>query len=388
VTPSELRERDFRRILLIKLSAVGDVIHTIPVLAKLRARYPNAQIDWVITPAIGEFVRHHPALSRVLPFDPRWLGKAWRSRSAARAFFGLLGELRRARYDLVIDMHGQFRTAVLARATGAPVRVGFDRPRGKPPGDTRPVPASAYRHGWTGARELSWLAYTHRISIPTLEAHAVDRYLWVGQLLGFPDGPADFSIPLPPAAESSVDTLLAEAGVAGRPLVLLFPATQWETKHWSSEGFATVGRHLAARGMAVVLAGSPAERDRCRAVALACPGAVDLCGRTSLTELAVLVRRSAICVTNDSGPMHLAVAMQRPVVAIFGPTDALWIGPYGRSNAVAQAGLPCSPCYLRRVSRCPNGHACMRDVTPQRVIDLVEAALSGRIPLHLGEQAV
>src|SRR5262249_44626486 len=98
---------------------------------------------------------------------------------------------------------------------------------------------------------------------------------------------------------------------------------------------------------------------------------------TTLSELAALIRRSAICVTNDSGPMHLAVALDRPVTSIFGPTDPIWIGPYRRENAVLQADLPCSPCYLRQLSRCAHGHACMHDVSARAVIERMEAMVGG-----------
>src|SRR5207302_6915500 len=147
-------------------------------------------------------------------------------------------------------------------------------------------------------------------------------------MLGLDDGPPDFSIPIPAQAEGRVGELLEGEGVAGRPLAVLVPGTIWQTKHWHVEGFARVARHLVRTGRAVVLAGSAAERARCQAVAALCPGACDLSGQTALSDLAALIRRAAVCVTNDSGSMHLAVALGRPVVSVFGPTDPVWIGPY------------------------------------------------------------
>ena len=118
-----------------------------------------------------------------------------------------------------------------------------------------------------------------------------------------------------------------------------------------------------------------ARRERLE-VAGRCPGAVDLSGQTTLSELAALVLRSAVCVTNDSGSMHLAVAMGRPVVSVFGPTDPLWIGPYRRPQSVVRVELPCSPCYFRKLSRCPYDHRCMTQVTPETVIDRMEQVLA------------
>lgn len=373
---ADLRNRDFRKILLIKLSAVGDVVHTIPVLNKLRRRYPAAQIDWLVTPAIAELLRHHPAINNVIEFPRENLSALWRL-TALRTYARLAGRLRAAGYDLVVDMHGQFRTAAFVLATGAPVRIGFDRPRAEVwDAMPRQFTEQARRHAWQGAREGSWLAYTHHIPVPTLDLHAVDRYLNVGPILGLEDGPADFSFPIPAAATASLDALLRRRAVASDNLVAIAPGTIWETKHWGSDKFAAVARSFLNRGFAVVLIGSPRERAVCEEVVRLAPGAVDLAGETTLTELAALIRRSTISITNDSGPMHLAVALNRPVVSVFGPTDPIWIGPYGRPDAVLRAGVPCSPCLLRQLSRCHHQHICMTDVAAQDVIACVERVLA------------
>jgi heptosyltransferase-1 len=377
-----LRTHEFRRILLIKLSAVGDVIHTIPVLNKLRGRYPRARIDWLIRPQIAELIRHHPAVSNVLPFSrAQWTTPLRTGWPALRSLTHLVAEMRSTKYDLVIDLHGQLRTALFTLASAAPVRVGFDRPRAALwAALKRPLPAEAHRHAWNGAREGSWVAYTHKIRISTLEMHAVDRYLLLGPLLGLDAGPADFFNPIPSGAETRLEELLARSGINGRSsssgIVVLAPGTMWETKHWKREGFAAVARHFLKTGRPVVLIGAHRDRQACGEIAASAPGVVDLSDQTSLSELAALMRRAAVCVTNDSGPMHLAVALDRPVVSIFGPSDALWIGPYRRPNAVISANLPCAPCYLRELRRCPHQHACMREVSAEAVIALAERRLA------------
>jgi heptosyltransferase I len=377
LSPDELRRREFRKILLIKLSAVGDVVHTIPVLNKLRRRYPKAQIDWLVTPAIGELLRHHPAITSTIAFAREEWSKPWRL--APFASYGrLAARLRGARYDLVVDMHGQLRTALLALATAAPVRIGWDRPRPQIwDASPRKFPLEARKHAWQGAREGSWLAYTHPIPVPTIDLHAVDRYLNVGALLGFDDGPADFSFPIPQEAVGRVEALLDYYDIAKAKIILMAPGTIWDTKQWRRDGFAEVARHFLQAGLGVVLIGSQRERQICDQVAAAAPGVVNLGGETTLSELAALIRRAAICLTNDSGPMHLAVALGRPVVSVFGPTDAIWIGPYRRDNAVLAAKIPCAPCYLRQLSRCPNAHACMKEVSAASVIERMETMLRG-----------
>lgn len=367
----ELRTREFSRILLIKPSALGDVIHTIPVLVKLRARYPRARIDWFITPENADIVRSHPALSNTVIFARReYSGFGWK---AAAGLLRLIARLRGGHYDLVIDLHGQFRSVLFGLAACAPVRLGFDRPVRVGPGDTAEGGIrNASRAGWKGAREGSWFTYTHRIPIPTLEEHAIDRYLWMGDMLGFDKSPPDSTIYLPAETAGRVEALFARHGVEGsKPLAALVPGTIWETKHWPPARFAEVARHLLAAGHSVVLLGTRRDGERCREIAAAAPGARDLSGGTNPADLAGIIQRSAICVTNDSGSMHLAVALGRPVVSVFGPTNPVHIGPYGHPESVVRVDLPCSPCNFRKLAHCPHSHACMEQVTAAMVIERI-----------------
>jgi lipopolysaccharide heptosyltransferase II len=164
--------------------------------------------------------------------------------------------------------------------------------------------------------------------------------------------------------------------------MVMAPGTIWETKHWDSEKFAEVAGHFLAKGFAVILIGSQRERAVCEDVAALARGAVDLAGRTTLSELAALIQRSTISITNDSGPMHLAVALGRPVISIFGPTDPVWIGPYKRADAVLHADLECSPCYLRKLKHCQHDHACMRSISAAAVIERAERIVTAS-PKHL-----
>jgi heptosyltransferase-1 len=373
-----LRSAEFSRILLIKPSALGDVVHTLPVLVKLRARYPRARIDWLITPENAEVVRYHPALSNVVLFARRDFSKRGRRWRAFLSFFDLLKQIRSAKYELIIDMHGQVRSAFFALISGARVRIGFDRPvkRGltvSAEHDLKNIPS----HGWRGAREGSWVAYTHRIPIPTLDVHAIDRYLWVAPLLGLDDNPPDLTIHLSPQATNKVNRLLEEHGVpASKPLVVLVPGTIWETKHWTIEGFAGVARQFLRDGFAVALAGTTRDQQRCRQIAAAAPGTCDLSGKTTPADLAALIRRAEVAVTNDSGSMHVAASLGRPMVSVFGPTNPVHIGPYERPESVVRVDLPCSPCNYRRLSQCPFDHACMKQVTSAMVVERVRKILS------------
>ncbi len=373
-----LQSAEFSRILLIKPSALGDVVHTIPLLVKLRARYPRARIDWLITPENAEIVRSHPALSNVVLFARRDFSKRGRRWHAVVAFLDLLKQIRRAKYDLVVDMHGQVRSAFFTLISGARVRIGFDRPIKRSvtvsaEHDLKNVPS----HGWRGAREGSWIAYTHRIPIPTLDVHAIDRYLWVAPLLGLDDDPPDLTIYLSSETIRNVERLLEEHGVpASKPLVVLVPGTIWETKHWTIEGFAGVARQFLGDGFAVALAGTKRDQQRCRQIAAAAPGTSDLSGKTTPAELAALIRRAEVAVTNDSGSMHVAASLGKPMVSVFGPTNPVHIGPYQRPESVVRVDLPCSPCNYRRLSQCPFDHACMKQVTSAMVVERARKILA------------
>lgn len=370
-----LSSQDFRRILLVKPSALGDVLHTIPLLPKLRARFPSAQIDWFITPENAELVRHHPALSSTILFDRKKLARFGRNWSATTELVRLANQLRQARYELVIDLHGQMRSALITLATGAPVRIGFDRPVSRSRTQSEHYELhNLPRRGWAGAREGSWIAYSHRIPIPTLDLHAIDRHFWLTPILGLDDAPANSQIYLSAETEMDAERLLGRYAL--QKFGALVPGTMWETKHWHPERFAEVGQWLKQSGFGVVLLGTSRDRTRCQVAAKLCPGAIDFSGQTTLGQLAAIIKRAAICVTNDSGSMHLAVALKRPVVSVFGPTNPVHIGPYGRPEAVVRAAVPCSPCNFRHLSECPHDHACMRQVSVAMVIERIELALA------------
>ncbi len=259
----DLRSRDFQNILLIKLSALGDVVHTFPLLNKLRRRYPKARIDWLVASDLAELLQPNPAIADVIEFPREEWSTPWRwapYASAAR----LIARLRAAQYDLVLDLQGQLRSAIFAFACGAPVRIGFDKPRaGVWKSLSRKIPDEAKKHAWQGAREGSWLAYTHHIALPTLDLHPVERYLGVAPLLGL-DGTADFSFPIPQEATTRIDALLDYYDIGkAKPLVVMAPGTNWDTKRWRRDGFAEVARHFLQKAFAVILIGSDGERALC-----------------------------------------------------------------------------------------------------------------------------
>src|SRR5206468_3260671 len=198
----------------------------------------------------------------------------------------------------------------------------------------------------------------------------------VGSWAGLENEPADLAIHLSPKTVRNVQQLLKQHGVpASKPLVVLVPGTIWETKHWTIEGFAGVARHFLRQGFAVALAGTKRDEQRCRQIAAAAQGACDLSGKTTPADLAALIRRAEVTVTNDSGSMHVAASLGKPMVSVFGPTNPVHIGPYERPDSVVRVDLPCSPCNYRRLSQCPYDHACMKQVTSAMVVERVQKIL-------------
>jgi lipopolysaccharide heptosyltransferase I len=356
-----LAQRDFRRILLIKPSSPGDIIHALPVLHCLRRRFPEAHIAWLVATSFANLLEADPALSEVIPFDRRRFGRLGRSLSVTREFTAFVRELRAKAFDLVIDLQGLFRSGFLAMASGAPVRIGF-----------------------AAARELGWMFYTDKIPKDRPDEHAADRNYRVAAMLGFGDQPMHFSIHLTDADRAHAAVLLKESGVpAGGSFAVLVPATRWETKCWPPDRFGALARILRERhGLSSILVGGPSDITAGQIAAGASEGAAhNLCGRTTLRELAALIERAAVVVTADSTPMHLAVAQSRPLVALFGPTNPRRTGPYGRLDDVLRIDLECSPCYFKKLSQCPHEHACMQRLDVEMVAEAIDARLGGSLAL-------
>jgi heptosyltransferase-1 len=321
-----------RKILIIKPSALGDVVHGLPILHGLRTVYPQAYIAWMVRPAYADVIRGHPELGEPRPggdcetangrrdgvfeFDRKHFGRVGRSWPATRDFVRWLGRLAGERFDLVVDLQGLFRSGFFALASLARRRIG---------------PASA--------REMSWLFYNQRVRPAPGVIHAVDRNYLFAAPLGFEHIAPRFELPIGRPARQAVADRLAREGVDGSmKLAVLVPGSTWASKRWPAERFARVAEHLAGRGVRTVLLGAANESDVGRDVrANSHAPLLDWIGTTPLKEAMALIERADIVVTNDSGPMHLAAALGRPLAAIFGPTDPARTGPYRRPETVVQA---------------------------------------------------
>ena len=344
-------------ILIVKLSAIGDVIHTLPSLAALRRCYPQAHISWVVEEAAADLLADHPMLDRVLVSRrKRWMRdlREGRSRaSALREIREFLRALRDRPYDLVIDFHGLFKSAVLVFLSGGKRRLGYD-----------------------SLQEGSGLVLNERIP-EDMNKHAVDRYLDLPRHLGCETGEPEFPIALQEPHFERVAALLASFAVdTSRGFVAVSPVAYWETKLWDEAKFAAVcDRIVGELGLPVVFTGESPAGPIARIRALMQAPSASAAGRTSLRDLAALYRRASVLLTTDSGPMHLAAAVGTPVVALFGPTSPERTGPYGNGHVVIRRGMDCSPCFRKACETLQ----CMKSITVDEVFEAVREKTLDRI---------
>lgn len=332
-----------QNVLIIKPSAIGDVVHTLPILNLMRKAWPSARISWLVTPACSGLLEEHPQLDEVILFERRKLGAWWRSPKLFGEFWRFNRNLRKRKFDLVVDLQGLFRSGWLSRITGAQRRVGM---------------ASA-REG------ASWF-YSELVPEGPRERHAMEKYLDVAESLGIGRGPIEFVWNVTQANRDRVDTLLS--GLHGRPFAVFFPGTNWDTKKWPAERYAALAQHVRQElGMAVVVGGVKSDSTFADII----KPDLSLCGQTSLRETTALLEKAALVVANDTGPMHIAAALGRPLVTLYGPTSPIRTGPYGRDKSVVRLSLPCSPCLSRHCSH----RSCMRWITEDMVLDRCKAEL-------------
>ncbi len=325
-------------VLIIKPSAIGDVVHALPVLNLMRRAWPSARISWLVTPGCAGLLEGHPMLEEVILFDRKGYGAWWRSARVAGEMRRFTRGLRDRRFDLVVDLQGLFRSGWLAWRTGAGRRVGM---------------------GY--AREGAPWFYSERVARQPGERHAIERYLDVAEALGLGRGPVAFPFHVRADERERVAGLVLGAG---RYAVLL-PGTNWATKRWPVERFAALGRTLRERfGLASVVAGSAGDEELARAIS---PD-LSLCGKTNLRETVALLEGASVVVANDTGPMHIAAALGRPLVTMYGPTSAVRTGPYGRPESVLRLDLPCSPCLSRTCSH----RSCLKWLDEGEVLRAVE----------------
>ncbi len=311
------------RILVIKLSSLGDLFHALPTVHLLKAGL-SATVDWVTQPEYVELVRCFTDVDRVIAF-PR--------RRFIRRAAGFLRELRLERYTHIIDLQGLLKSAAVARLARGDDRIG----------------PSFHREG-------AGFLYSRVAGVRNRQRHAVEESLDVLRLLGRPAGPVEFPVRFPKAQ-------LADPA----PRIGIVPVSRWPTKNWPAESFTAVARTLRSEARAsIFLLGGPDNVTACAKIAGQLGGPlVNQAGRLSLVETGSVLAGLDLLIANDSGPMHMAAALGVPVLAVFGATDPGRTRPFGASHRVEHLGLPCQPCFRKT---CQFGdNRCLAGLAPERV---------------------
>lgn len=353
ISLSDLPHIDAERIGIIKPSALGDIVQTLPILPALRQRFPQASISWVIAHGLRNLLDGHPDLSSVISFHRRG---NWRTQ------LQLLNEIRRAKFDLVLDLQGLIRTGIMAWASRAPLRIGMETAREGAhrachltiPGTTRDVPAHA-------------------------------RYRLVTTALGCPDGQSQPIITLTADEQAWIEDELSDLSSSR---LVIAPGAKWVTKRWPPERFAHVAANAVRQwNLSVVIVGSPDEVELARQVETSldrfapATQVVNLAGKTSLRQLAGVLESATVALTNDSGPMHLAAAMGTPVVAAFTCTDPVQSGPPGAHHALIATRVPCGGSYRKRCPHSGADHlACLNELETQRIWQALQTVVERELP--------
>lgn len=350
--PSAWRLASSIKILILKPSSLGDVIQALPVLRLLKQHQPESQIYWWIESGLAPLLEGDPDLSGIIRFnrkrwaEPRNWARLWSDVRWARA----------QRFDWVIDLQCLARSAIFAWLANGQLTVGLDETR-------------------EGARGFYDLVVSRR----SPDTHAVDWYLAVLKLLKVPVH-RNFQW-LPPNSAVTA-ALRLKYRVENDRWIVLQPGARWLNKRWPVESFAELIRLFPAAGHGVRFAilGGPEDRQLGSTIAQAAPqNCLDLTGQLSLTEMVEWIRLSELMVTNDTGPMHVAAALGKPVVALFGPTSPHRTGPYGQPENVLQLKLPCVPCLS---PRCHNRQPleCLRALPPAVVVQRMQERLIAHRP--------
>lgn len=292
------------RILIVRLSAIGDVVHGIPVLCALRSRMPGAHLGWVVEGRAAHLLDGHPALDALVRVPRGWL-------RSPREVWRLRQRLRALRFDTAIDLQCLTKSAVAAWLSGARRRIG--------------------KAGEDG-RELS--RWFHNELVAAGGDHVIDHYLELCRPLGIESPEVRFDLPERAEDRQSIESFLQTCGMKRRRFAILNPGAGWPSKIWPAERYGELARHLARNhGVeSIAVWGGATELPLAEAIVRSSDGHARLAPPTTMTELAALCRRATLFVGSDTGPMHLAVAVGTPTISMHGPSRAEWCGAYGPTN--------------------------------------------------------
>ncbi len=316
------------KILIIKPSSFGDVLHALPLLDCIKSEYPGVKISWVVNRDYAELLEDNPMIDKIFIFERKRWGEKRSVLKTCIEFLRFTGEIRSCGFDLVIDLQGLLRSGLITFLSGAKYTVGL-----------------------SNAREGSRLFFNHVVDVSKKNLHAVDRYLSVCEKIGIVrKNPVKFSLFIKEDVRKKVDKLLIDNGIKKKDIVVVVNAnSRWRTKCWNQDRFAVLSDRLMDEfSVKIVMIGAVCDSEYVKQiVGMMKNTPVVLVGKTTLLGLSSVLKRADIMITNDSGPMHMSVAVSTATIALFGPTDPKLTGPYGENGDVIFKQIDCQPCFKR-----------------------------------------
>jgi lipopolysaccharide heptosyltransferase I len=325
------------RLLILKPSALGDIVHTLPLLASLRKSFPSWYIAWAVKENFAELLEKHPYLDETM---------VWKNRGSWK----FISDVRRGRFDIVLELQGLFRTGLIAYISRAPQRWGFSKEETK-----------EFQPAFLNVR------------IQTRSTHIVDKYLEFAEHLQAKKV-IEFLIPRKESAREYIGHYLQNTGVSpSNKLIALTSSTGWESKTWKPERFAQLGRLLSLKEnwKIIVIPGvGEAEKEKAQKINRMAADKLLVAPNTTVAQLVSLLRRCSMAVGGDTGPLHLAAALGLPVVGLYGPTSPSRNGPYTEKKEVIYHNVSCAPCWKRICKNKTN--ECMNSISADEVMKRVE----------------
>lgn len=346
------------RILIIKTSSLGDIIHSLPVLDYLRQAAPGVTVDWVVDEAFADLVYGNPLISRVLLVGFRRWKKAPLTRQTRHEVMALVRDLRQQQYDLVFDLQGNSKSGLVCFFARSGRKIGFSREHLQ--------------------EKMNSLCTTEQVSFAPTDRNAVQRYL---RVVSAPFELSHDQLPLQTdIATSAEDAQVAAAELQGTaaPLILLHTGTTWETKLWYEEGWHQLGQELLHRYPSATLLlswGNDEERQRAARLVDHLGGRARLLKRLSLKAFAAVLKKCDLAIGGDTGPVHLAAAVGTSTVSFYRCTDGSRNGPYGARHIILQSPLACTVCMRKS---CEQDQQCRRSIT----VEAMAAAASQLLEHH------
>ncbi|QDU58823.1 glycosyltransferase family 9 protein [Aeoliella mucimassa] len=330
------------RILIVRLTAMGDVIHGLPVASALRRQFPDSFLAWAVEGRAAELVEGHPDLDHVIRLPRHW----WRS---ARSLHETRKQLRESKFDITVDLQCLTKSSIIAWLTGAPKRLGV-----------------------AGANGREFSKWFNNCLTDVQASHVVDHYLGILKPLGIESPKVEFKLP-----ESSLLTEYAKKTLADlnlhTPFAVLNPGAGWPSKLWPAERYGQVARHLHQQGVrSLAVWCGQEERKLAEQIVDTSQGAAVLAPATTMPELAAITRRANLFLGSDTGPMHLAVAVGTPTISLHGTSQADWCGAYGRSNIRLQQYYQGGTARQRRAAN----NTAMQAITVERVCKACDQLLA------------